>query len=109
MPIHPSQLPTHEIRWDIPRRNQGQAVEVAYADAHTGASEADVGSEYKRVVDQSDTNIDTRTEYFLRADLWAKAEIARLRRLPRPLGYGTERQQFEARIAARIAEIEAQS
>lgn len=45
------------LRWDVPRQNQGQIVEVAYADAPAEASEACFGSEYRRVRDRSDGRV----------------------------------------------------
>lgn len=44
------------VRWDVPARNQGQIVEVAYG-AIGLAREADVGDPYKRVVDRSDLHV----------------------------------------------------
>jgi hypothetical protein len=40
------------IRFDVPRRNQGQIVEVAYGTS--GRGEADRGDPFMRVVDLSD-------------------------------------------------------
>lgn len=48
-----SALPS-DLRWDVPRRNQGQIVETAYADEPTSADEACYGSKYRRVTDRSD-------------------------------------------------------
>jgi hypothetical protein len=42
------------LRWDVPRQNQGQIVEVAYADYPTCRSEAARGSAYERATDQSE-------------------------------------------------------
>lgn len=41
------------LRWDVPAHNQGQIVEVAYADYPTVRSEACHGSSYQRVTDRS--------------------------------------------------------
>jgi len=48
--IDTAQIPA-KVRFDIPRRHQGQIIEVAYGDF--GRSEADHGSPYKRVTDTS--------------------------------------------------------
>lgn len=45
-------------RWDVPRRNQGQIVEVAYSHLSRFASEADRGDELKRVYDRSDCSVE---------------------------------------------------
>lgn len=42
------------LRWDLPQRNAGQTVEVAYADHPTHQYEADTGSKYRRAYDRSD-------------------------------------------------------
>ena len=59
---HPTMRTTYErcaeaevpdgVRFDVPRRNQGQIVEVAYGGFDQ--AEHDVGDPYKRVHDQSD-------------------------------------------------------
>jgi hypothetical protein len=46
-----------ELRWDVPRHNQGQIVEVAYADERPLACEACHGSAYQRVTDRSDGSV----------------------------------------------------
>ena len=46
-----------DLRWDVPAHNQGQIVEVAYADYPTCADEACSGSLYKRVTDRSDQSV----------------------------------------------------
>lgn len=40
-------------RWDVPARNQGQIIEIAYADERPCRSEAGPGSTYRRVHDRS--------------------------------------------------------
>lgn len=73
-PVPAARVPT-QLRWDVPKPNQGQIVEVAYADTPrtetrrvtlasgetisetvTGAphGEAGPGSRYRRTVDRSD-------------------------------------------------------
>ena len=52
------------LRFDVPRRHQGQIVEIAYADERPYASEADAGSRYKRVTDGSTGSV----EYFVREE-----------------------------------------
>lgn len=55
--IDRSELPAN-LRWDVPRRNQGQTVEVAYAhQTPKTRSEADDGDHYKRVTDHSDRSV----------------------------------------------------
>lgn len=45
-------------RWDVPRTNQGQIVEVAFANATPRErSEACDGDMYKRVTDRSDNSV----------------------------------------------------
>lgn len=44
-------------RWDVPRHNQGQIVEVAYADPGGHRDEACEGSLYRRVTDRSDGSV----------------------------------------------------
>ncbi len=57
----------HDVRWDVPERNQGQTIEVAYARATPVAHAACEGDEYKRVTDRS---LDPRlVTYFRRADV----------------------------------------
>lgn len=41
------------LRWDVPQQNQGQIVEVAYADEHPEPSPACRGSRYRRTTDRS--------------------------------------------------------
>lgn len=41
------------IRFDVPRRHQGQIVEIAYGDLRYYRSFADVGAPYKREHDRS--------------------------------------------------------
>jgi len=50
------------VRFDVPRRNQGQIVEVAYGTM--GRAEADVGDPWKRVIDRCEVNAQPR--YFRR-------------------------------------------
>lgn len=54
-PILRSEIPAG-VRFDTPRRNQGQIVEVSYGDF--GASEADDDAPYMRVYDHSDRTCD---------------------------------------------------
>jgi hypothetical protein len=54
--IDASSVPS-DLRWDVPQRNQGQIVEVAYADHPTCADEACYGSRYQRVIDGSDRSV----------------------------------------------------
>jgi hypothetical protein len=42
-----------DLRWDVPRRNAGQIVEVAYSAFPPSRGEADHGDKYKRVYDAS--------------------------------------------------------
>lgn len=56
IPTDADKIPAN-VRWDVPRHNQGQIVEVAYADAHPGRDEACAGSKYRRVSDRSDLSI----------------------------------------------------
>lgn len=46
-----------DIRFDVPRRNQGQMVEIAYGDRGRFRGENDEGSPYKRVTDGSDRSV----------------------------------------------------
>lgn len=46
--------PVRDGRWDVPMKNQGQIVEVAYSDATPSRSEACHGSLYRRTIDRSD-------------------------------------------------------
>lgn len=41
-------------RWDVPKRNSGQIIEVAYSDGYPRRSPADVGSLFRRTIDRSD-------------------------------------------------------
>lgn len=52
-PITPNQVPDG-LRFDVPRRNQGQIVEVAYGGPMSQRSEHDEGAPYKRVTDASE-------------------------------------------------------
>jgi hypothetical protein len=56
------------VRFDVPRSNQGQHVEVAYGGSASSRTEHDVGARYKRVTDYSEPvgSVD-RVEYFKRA------------------------------------------
>lgn len=45
------------VRFDVPRRFQGQIVEYAFADATPGRGEADVGSVWKMATDRSDQSV----------------------------------------------------
>ena len=57
VPCSPADVPGG-IRWDVPRRHQGQIVTVSYGDFC--ADEADIGAPFKRIHDASDGT----TEYF---------------------------------------------
>lgn len=50
-----------DLVWIIPRRNQGQIVEVAYSngvpDGRSVNYDADEGARYKRVTDRSDRSV----------------------------------------------------
>lgn len=50
-----SEVPTG-LRWDVPTANQGQTVEVAYADIGT-TCEAGAGSLYRRTTDRSNRSV----------------------------------------------------
>lgn len=54
--IAANKVPAH-IRWDVNGHNQGQIVEVAYADATPQADEACAGSKYRRITDRSDRSV----------------------------------------------------
>lgn len=54
--IPESEVPS-KARFDTPRRNQGQIVEVAYADWPPQAGEAGPGSKYRMTVDRSDGRV----------------------------------------------------
>jgi len=54
--IPASAIPTN-VRWDVPARNQGQIVEVAYAEAVKSPYEAGYGSTYRRTTDRSDGSV----------------------------------------------------
>ena len=51
------------LRFDVPPQNQGQMVEIAYADERPHADEACHGSRYKRIHDRSDNT----TAYYVRS------------------------------------------
>lgn len=51
------------VRFDVPRRNQGQIIEVAYGDF--GRSPNDNGDPWKRVVDRSDGSV----QYYRRVEV----------------------------------------
>jgi len=51
IPCNESDIPPN-VRFDVPPRNQGQAVEVAYGDIGRGGPN-DVGDPWKRVTDRS--------------------------------------------------------
>jgi hypothetical protein len=55
-PFPADRLPS-DIRWDVPGHNQGQIVEVAYADYPTQADEACLGSKYRRITCRSDRTV----------------------------------------------------
>lgn len=50
-PIAEREVPLN-VRFDVPRRNQGQMIEIAYGG--TGRYEHDDGDAYKRIFDASD-------------------------------------------------------
>lgn len=60
--VQSSEVPAG-LRWDVPARNQGQIVEVAYAAWPWTAAEAGHGDEWQRVFDASDRSL----AYFRRA------------------------------------------
>lgn len=66
------------VRWDVPARNAGQAVEVAYATSRHYSTCADDGDEYKRVTDRSGMH-ETNVYYYRREDVaplaWASVKI----------------------------------
>jgi len=55
-PIKKSELPGG-LRFDVPGQNQGQHIEVAYADYPAFKAEARRGSAYMRVHDLSDQTV----------------------------------------------------
>lgn len=57
------------VRFDVPRRHQGQIVEVAYGG--WGRGEHDEGDEYRRVIDKSDRS----ATWEVRADLPASYRV----------------------------------
>lgn len=63
--IPESEVPV-TVRWNVPRQNQGQIVEVAYG--HFGRDEAGPGALFERHADQAITGASRRTgegvEYF---------------------------------------------
>ena len=71
VPIDASQIPD-DVRFDIPRRNQGQIVLVAYGGDSRG--EHDEGDPYMRVVDQSEGQ---EAAYYVLRDF--TGDIARVR------------------------------
>ena len=73
VPIDASQIPD-DVRFDIPRRNQGQIVLVAYGGYSRG--EHDEGDPYMRVVDQSEGQ---EAAYYVLRDF--TGDIARVRAL----------------------------
>lgn len=55
------------LRWDVPPRNGGQIVEVAYAHRRSAAAPAVRGAAYKRVTDTSiPVGTDGRVTYYRR-------------------------------------------
>jgi hypothetical protein len=76
------QVPASEIpatiRWDVARRDQGQIVEVAYADYPAGRYEASVGSPYKRITDQSEPiGAPERVLYYRRGKATGASKVRR--------------------------------
>lgn len=60
--------PPRKARWDVPGRNRGQIVEVAYASG--SRSEADEGALFQRVTDTSlPTDHPERVTYYVREDI----------------------------------------
>lgn len=55
-PVPAARVPT-QLRWDVPKPNQGQIVEVAYADAPGHASPAGAGSTWLRRHDHADGSV----------------------------------------------------
>ena len=45
------------LRWDVPAPNQGQIIEVAYAEPGPHVHEAGPGATYKRITDASDRSV----------------------------------------------------
>lgn len=65
-PILAADLPA-DLRWDVPPRNGGQIVEVAYAHRRPAAAPAVRGAAYKRVTDTSiPVGADGRVTYYRR-------------------------------------------
>ena len=61
-----ARVPSSIVRWDVPRPNQGQIVEVAYG--ATDRDEACHGDRWQRVTDRSLPESDpTRVTYYRRA------------------------------------------
>lgn len=54
--VHPDLVPRY-LRWDIPGANQGQIVEVAYADDPSHPDPAGRTSAWQRVTDHSDRSV----------------------------------------------------
>jgi hypothetical protein len=52
VPIDTRSVPS-DLRWDVPPQNQGQIVEVAYADERPEPSPACRGSRYRRTTDRA--------------------------------------------------------
>lgn len=46
------------VRWDIPPQNQGQIIEVAYADVAPMSHEAITGAMFRRVLDRGDNTVE---------------------------------------------------
>lgn len=62
----PADTMPDDLRWDVPRVNQGQVVEVAYA-CPGSRGEAGYGDPYQRVTDQSEpTGSQRRVRYYRR-------------------------------------------
>jgi hypothetical protein len=55
------------LRFDVPRRNQRQIVEIAYGGPRHQASEYDDDAQYKRVTDRSEPAGEARVTYYRRA------------------------------------------
>jgi len=76
IPVDSAAVPPN-LRWDVPPQNQGQIVEVAYADIGGDAAESSHGADYQRVTDRSDQSV----AYYARENIALRAELRQLQRL----------------------------
>lgn len=60
-PIAASDVP-FGLRWNTPLRNQGQTIEVSFADVG-GMGDADEGAAYRRTIDRSEPPSPDRAKY----------------------------------------------